>query len=84
MQVLEAKSELQGQLKGLQMANEERSKELERAQGVTPGPPAATAIVEATKTVTPEPENVYATGNATTDEFKADIEAEASRANRGR
>lgn len=86
MQVLEAKKALQGQLEGLQMANEERSKELERvrgmlerARGVTPGPPAANTTIEAAKTVTPEPDKTNA-GSSNVDDFKADIEAEASSA----
>lgn len=80
MQVLEAKRELQGQLEGLQMANEERSKELEWSRGVTPEPPAE---IEAVTTVTPEIVNTDAAGSTPVDEFKADIEAEASRGNRG-
>lgn len=80
MQVLEAKRELQGQLEELQMANEERSKELERARGVTPGPPAATTTIEAAKTVTPETNKTDAASSTTVDEFKANIEAEARKA----
>lgn len=74
LQMLEAKKELQGQLDGLHMANEERSNELERA----PGAPAATTTIEAAKPVTPETDKTNAVNSATMDEFKADIEAEAS------
>eukprot|EP00752_Nemacystus_decipiens_P006453 g5812.t1 len=76
--VLETKRELQGQLKGLQMANEERSMELERARRalkpgvVTSGPPAATTSIENATTVTPETEKANAGGSTTVDEFKAD------------
>lgn len=56
------------------MANEERSKELERARGA----PVATTPVEPAKPVTPEPEQTNAGSRTSADDFKADIEAEAS------
>lgn len=74
VQVLEAKKELQGQLEGLHMANEERSRELERVRGA----PVATTPVEPAKPVTPEPEQTNAGSRTSADDFKADIEAEAS------
>lgn len=83
-QVLETKKELEGKLEGLQMANEERSKELERLRGggdapttKSAGPTTARSSIHATTETTGPVKRPDANGNST-DDFMATIEAEAS------
>ncbi|CAM9498255.1 unnamed protein product [Ectocarpus sp. 4 AP-2014] len=82
--VLETKKELEGKLEGLQMANEERSKELERIRGGADLPttksagPTTAMSTTATTTETAGPvKRLDANGNSA-DDFMATIEAEAS------
>ncbi|CAM9166364.1 unnamed protein product, partial [Hapterophycus canaliculatus] len=73
--VLEAKQELEGKLKGLQEANEERSSELERVRGRAPAPPARVTKAT-TEDGLPSTSITTEVDKNDTDEFHANIEVE--------
>lgn len=82
-QVLEEKRELEGQLEGLQMANEERSKELERVRGGAPAPSTTAAAAAPTTTTiaahpAKTPDSKSDNAAPADDDFKSNIEAEVS------